>query len=124
MIEVSILKQVIEFRGTQEKPTRNIHFCGFRIAHTSSTFFEEYEATSLGDWTIHRGGEVYFEGTENCSVEKCFLDAVGGNAIFVNNYNRNINISGNTITEAGDSGICLVGSKQLTIGSNYAYPAN
>jgi hypothetical protein len=123
LIEVPILKQVIEFRGSQANPVHHITFSGFRIAHTTSTFFEEYEATSLGDWTIHRGGTVFFDGAEDCSVENCFFDATGGNAVFINNYNRCIHITGNTITKSGDSGICIVGSKHLTIGSNHKYPA-
>jgi hypothetical protein len=123
IIEAPVLKQVVEFRGSQEAPVHNIYFSGFRIAHTASTYFEEYEAPSLGDWTIHRGGAVFFGGAEDCSFENCYFDGVGGNAIFVNNYNRRINISGNTITEAGDSGICIAGSKHLTLGSNRKYPA-
>jgi len=123
LIEVPILKQVIEFKGKQSKPMKNLTLSGFRIAHTTSTYFEEYEAPSLGDWTIHRGGSILFEGTEDCSVENCFFDSVGGNAVFINNYNKRVKVFNNTITEAGESGVCIVGSKHLTLGSNHAYPA-
>ena len=123
LVEAPVLKQVLEFKGSQEKPVCHIRISGIRIAHTAATFLEEYEATSLGDWTIHRGGAVFFDGARNCSVEDCFIDSPGGNGVFLNNYNRKINICGNTIANAGDSGICAVGSKHLTLGSVQKYPA-
>ena len=27
-------------------------------------------------------------GTENCTIKNCWFDAVGGNAVFLNDYNR------------------------------------
>jgi hypothetical protein len=124
LVEAPMFKQVIEFKGTQENPVHHITLSDFRIAHTTSTFLEVYEAPSLGDWAIHRAGAVYFEGAEHCVVEHCFMDAVGGNAVFFNQYNRWNLVYGNRISEAGESAVCLVGSKEHTLGSNYAYPAN
>jgi hypothetical protein len=123
LIEASCLKHVIELRGSEDNPVHHITFSGFRIAHTETTYLDEYEAPSLGDWTIHRGGAVFFEGVEDCSIEKCFFDAVGGNAVFLNNYNRRNRIYGNTVIEAGDSAICMVGSRRMAIGSNHPYSA-
>jgi hypothetical protein len=123
VVEAPVLEHVIEFRGSQENPVKHITLSSFRIAHTTSTFLEEYEAPSLGDWTIHRGGAVLLEGAEDCAVEKCFFDAVGGNAVFINNYNRRIRVYGNQFTEAGDSAVCLVGTRNRAIGSNKPYPA-
>ena len=40
------------------------------------------------DWTIYRGGAVLFHGAEDCTVADCEFDQLGGNAVFVNNYNR------------------------------------
>jgi predicted ester cyclase len=122
LVEAPRLKQVIVFKGTQDRPVHHITISGFRIAHTTSTFLELYEAPSLGDWALHRGGAVYMEGAEDCVLEHCFMDAVGGNAVFLNEYNRRNRIYGNRITGAGDSGVCLVGSKLHTLGSQYAYP--
>jgi Right handed beta helix region len=121
-VEAPVLEQVVEFRGSQRGPVRYIRFSGFRIAHTTSTFLSTYEAPSMGDWTIHRGGAIFIEGAEHCSVDQCFFDAVGGNAVFVNDYNRHIRIYGNRITEAGDSAICLVGSERRIQGTNRPLP--
>jgi hypothetical protein len=121
-VEAPVLEQVAEFRGSQQEPVRHVHHSGFRIAHTASTFFKEYEAPSRGDWTIHRGGAVFMEGAEDCGVEKCFFDAVGGNGIFLSDYNRHNRIYGNKITETGDSAICMVGTESMAQGTNHPVP--
>ena len=47
---------------------------------------------------------------EDCSINDCNFENLGGNAIFVNNYNRNHQINGNLIRNIGASGICFVGN--------------
>lgn len=123
LVEAPALERLIELRGAEETPVRGVTITGFRIAHTASTFLEEYDAPSLGDWTIHRGGAVFVEGAEDCSIEKCFFDAVGGNAVFLNDYTRRIRIYGNKFTEAGESAIALVGTKNRIHGTNHPYPS-
>ena len=38
---------------------------------------------SGGDWSVHRNGAVYLEGTVKATVESCTFDSPGGNGIFV-----------------------------------------
>ena len=123
LVEAPALDCVVELRGSQRKPVQFVTFSGFRVAHTASTFLKLYEAPSLGDWTIHRGGAVFLEGTENCAVVNCFFDQVGGNAIFVNNFNRGTRIYGNRISACGDSAICLVGCESQIQGSHRPLPS-
>jgi hypothetical protein len=122
-VEVPLLERVVEFRGSQQCPVKFIHLSGFRIAHTVSTFLKQYEAPSRGDWTIHRGGAILIEGAEDCTIDKCFFDAVGGNGVFINNYNRGVRVYGNKFTESGDSAVCLVGSENLIQGTNHPVPS-
>ena len=105
------------------RPVHHIKLSGFRIAHTASTFLNLYEAPSRGDWTIHRGGAIFLQGAEHCAVEECYFDAVGGNALFLNGYNRGNRIYGNRFTEAGDSAICLVGSAASIQGTSRPLPS-
>ena len=123
LVEAPILKRLVEFRGSQDNPVKHIKLSGFRVAHTASTILDEYEALSGGDWTIHRGGAVFMEGTADCGIEDCFFDAVGGNAVFINNYNRRVRVYGNKFTYAGDSAVCIVGTKNKYLGSNKPFPA-
>jgi hypothetical protein len=122
VIEVPVLEHAVRFSGTQENPVHNISLQGFRIAHTTTTYLKPYDVPSLSDWAIHRGGAVFLEGTRDCFVEACWFDAVGGNAVFVNNYNRGFSVSSCKVTGAGDSAICFVGDLEKTAGTQCAFP--
>jgi len=117
IVEVPVLRHLIEFKGSYADPIRDLTLSGFRIAHTASTYLKPYESPSLGDWSIHRDGAILAEGTKNCRIEKCYFDAVGGNGIFLNHYNDGFRVSDNTFTETGDSAVCLVGKSHLRPGA-------
>ncbi len=122
VVEAPVLTQVVRFIGTADDPVHDVSLSGFRFAHTASTFLEPYSVPSLSDWAIHRGGAVFLDGARNCAIHDCFFDAVGGNAVFMNEYNRSNAVSGCRITEAGDSAICFVGSLETTVGSQRNFP--
>ena len=122
LIEVPLLQQLVRMVGTAARPVRGVTLAGFRFAHTASTFLEPYSVPSLSDWSIHRGGAVFLEGTRDCAIRDCFFDAVGGNAVFVNNYNRGTVVSGCRFSNAGDSAVCFVGSLETTVGTQRAFP--
>ena len=124
LVEVPVLRQLVEFRGAQGTPVHHITLSGFRFAHTASVFLDPYEAPSLGDWTLNRSGTVFLEGTEDCAVENSFFDAVGGNAVFISDYNRRARVHGNLITGAGESAICILGTLAKTFGTNRPYPCD
>ena len=121
-VEAPLLQQLVRFAGSQEAPVRHIALQGFRLAGTASTFLEPYDIPSLSDWAIHRGGAVFLEGTRDCAVRDCWFDAVGGNAVFINNYNRNATVTGCKFTETGDSAVCLVGNLGTTTGTRRDFP--
>jgi hypothetical protein len=112
-VEVPLLETLVRLTGSKERPVAHLSFKGFRITHTKTTFMEQYEVPSTGDWGIRRGGAILFEGAEDCAVEDSFFDSVGGNALFVSNHNRRINISGNTFARTGDSAVCLCGKNNM-----------
>ncbi len=109
-VEVGLLKRLIEFKGSRAEPVRYIKLEGFRFTHTATTFLETFETPSTGDWGIHRGGSVFLEGAEDCSIKDSFFDAVGGNAVFISKHNRRITVYGNKFTNIGDSAVCLAGT--------------
>ena len=122
VIEVPELPQIIRLTGSQEQSVHDITLEGLFFTHTTSTFLGEYCIPSRSDWSIHRGGAVFLEGAKNCLVKDCCFDAVGGNAIFMNGYNRGNKITGCTFLEAGDSAICFVGHSETTVGSQKRFP--
>ncbi|HSH93661.1 MAG TPA: hypothetical protein VK968_05915, partial [Roseimicrobium sp.] len=103
------LNSLVEFKGTQEMPVRFVALDGLTFRHTARTFMLNKEPLLRSDWTIYRGGAVTISGTENCALRNSFIDRPGGNAVFVNNYNRGLRLAGLHIYGAGASGVAFVG---------------
>ena len=80
---------------------------GFTFRHATRTFMENREPILRSDWTVYRGGAVLFNGAEDCAVEDCDFDQLGGNAIFVNAYNRRITVRGCLIQDSWRQRRCL-----------------
>ena len=108
-VEVVRLRCLVEFQGSEEPPVRHITLQGFVVRHAARTFMETREPLLRSDWTIHRGGAFLLTGTEHVSILDSEFDQLGGNAIFVNNYNRRTLVKGCHIHDVGASGICFVG---------------
>ncbi len=108
-VEVVELAHLIELQGTLEKPVKFIQFQGFTFRHTARTFMNTREPLLRSDWAIYRGGAVMLTDTEDIHVLDSTFDQPGGNAVFVNNYNRRALIKGCHIHDAGASGVCFVG---------------
>jgi hypothetical protein len=109
-VETVRLKHLVEFQGSADRPVTAIELRGFTFKHSLRTFMETREPLLRSDWRIYRGGAVFLTGTEDCKVSGCFLDQLGGNAIFASGYNRRLVLSGCHIARTGASGVCFVGS--------------
>ena len=103
-IEVVRHKNLIELQGAREVTLRNLTF-----RHASRTFMENAEPLLRSDWTTYRGGALLFTDTQDCTLEDCVLDQLGGNAVFVSGRNRNVIVRGCHILKAGANGIAFVG---------------
>jgi len=111
VIEAVRLRHLVEFRGTPQAPVRFITLKGLTFRHAARTFMENKEPLVRSDWTTYRGGAIFYSGTEDCSLEDCFIDQVGGNAVFVNNYNRRVTVRGCHIARAGANGVAFIGDR-------------
>ncbi len=121
IVEGTVLKGLLEFVGTEENPVKDIALEGIRFEHTQRTFMEVYETLLRSDWTIYRGAAVFLEGTEDISIRDCEFTNLGGNAIFLSDYNRNVSIGDNHIHDCGASGICFVGSPDAVRSPSFQY---
>ncbi len=108
-VEVVRLPHIVEFKGSEEAPVKHVNFHGFVVRHAARTFMETKEPMVRSDWAIYRGGAFMLTGTEDVGIFDCEFDQVGGNAIFVNNYNRRTHIKGCHIHDVGASGVCFIG---------------
>ena len=115
------LRHLIEFQGMEEKPVKFISLKGLTFRHAARTFMENKEPLLRSDWTTYRGGAVFFNGAEDCKVQNCLLDQLGGNAIFVNNYNRRVTIRGCEIEKAGANGVAFVGDPRAVRSPLFEY---
>ncbi len=108
-VEATRLRSLVEFRGDETNPVKFVTLRGITFRQAARTVMDTKEPLVRSDWAIYRGGAIFFNGAEDCSLENSFIDQVGGNAVFVNNYNRRVAIRGTQIAKAGASGICFVG---------------
>jgi len=113
MVETATLRHLLEFNGSKEKPVKHIHLLNLTFKHTARVFVDNKEPLLRSDWTVYRGGAILYNGAEHCSIGHCEFDQVGGNSIFVNNFNRDITISGCYIHESGANGIAFVGDPDM-----------
>lgn len=109
VVEVVRLRHLVEFRGTKEKPVRFVTLQGFTFRHAARTFMDVKEPLLRSDWTIYRGGAVFFNGAEDCAVTDSEFDQPGGNAVFVNKWNRRVRIAGCHLHDVGASAVAFVG---------------
>ncbi|AWV97652.1 chitobiase/beta-hexosaminidase C-terminal domain-containing protein [Arcticibacterium luteifluviistationis] len=109
LVEVPVLKDLIQLKGSSEKPVKHITFNGFTFTQSLSVFMDTYEPVARGDWAIHRGGAVYMEGAENCQVVDCNFEYLGGNGVFMSSYNRYNKVSSCRFVHTGESAVAFVG---------------
>ncbi|MCL6296156.1 PDZ domain-containing protein [Jejuia spongiicola] len=119
--EIVQQKHLIDIVGSEENPVKNISISGIKFEHTQRTLFEDYEPLLRSDWTIYRGGALFIEGTENVEIENCEFTNLGGNAIFVSAYNRDVSIKNNHIHDCGATAINFVGSPTAVRSPSFQY---
>ena len=87
---------------------------GFTLTHSLTTFLEDYEVPSGGDWSMHRGGAVLATGVSALSIEGVHFTRLGGNAVMLSEYARDTSFHGCEFSWIGDSGIGQMGSVKST----------
>jgi hypothetical protein len=73
------------------------------------------------DWAVFRGGAILMDGTEQCKIISCNFEELGGNAIFISNYNRYSTVEGNHIHHIGASAILFAGSPNAVRSPSFRY---
>jgi hypothetical protein len=104
------LIRIVGSGASSANSVKYIQFKNLVFTHTYRTLFSgTFEPLSMGDWCIVRNGTVFMQNAENICVECCTFDQVGGNAIFINGYNRNHVIFNNTFESGGASCVAMCG---------------
>lgn len=109
-ITISQLTDLIHFTGSNSKPLKNISISNISFTQTARSFILVKEPLLRSDWTIYRGGAILLDGTENVHINNCTFYELGGNAVFISNYNKNDVIRDNNIYNIGGNAIAFVGN--------------
>jgi hypothetical protein len=118
---VSRQETLIEFRGSRSARVHDVTVSGFEFRETATTFLKTTEPLLRSDWMFYRGGAIVSENAERIEISDNRLEALGGNAIVVSGYNRNVAIRGNEIHDIGASGITFVGRPEAVRSALFEY---
>ena len=118
------LTQLIEIRGSQDVPVRNVSLEDVGITQAAVTYFEDYEARISGDYSFHRGAAVFVEGAVSPQVLRCNFTRTDGNALFFSNYVRYALVADSEFSFTGDNGITIIGTTQGIDGTDGNHPRN
>lgn len=121
VFEYATLTELIKISGNETNPVKNFSISGIHFTQTSRSFMQTKEPLLRSDWTIYRGGAILIEGAEDVQVKDCSFDQLGGNAVFVSNYNRRVVIEGNSIEQIGGSAISFVGNAGAVRSPSFQY---
>ncbi len=106
-VTAPVTERLVQMIGTTEHPLRHVTVRGFTLTQTLANF----PNPNVYYKTPNAGQTVYMEDTQDCAIEDCFFDAVGGDAIRLQNRNARNRIVGNEIAYSGSYGI-YIGSFQ------------
>lgn len=94
---------IFSVQGSQHSPVRNFRVSGVIFKHVAPSFLEPYAVPSGGDYSLHKGGTVLLNGTEDCTVDHSLFDGNGGNGVFLNDYNRRALVAANEFRDMGEA---------------------
>ncbi|MBL9169593.1 MAG: PDZ domain-containing protein [Verrucomicrobiales bacterium] len=121
VLETTTTESLIEIRGTIEQPVRHVRFEGLHFSLTRRAFMKNKEPLLRSDWTTYRGGMIYLSGAEDCRITQCDLTLAGGNAIYLDGYNRRVEVSRCLISDSGASAVSLVGNPRAVRSPSFEY---
>ena len=102
--EICVNSSFFVFKGCKNVSLENI-----KMQRAKRTFMLTDEPLLRSDWTIYRGGAVYFQDSQNCHISGCSLFDIGTNGVFVDGKNKNISITKCHFKDLGASAVCFVG---------------
>lgn len=103
------LNTLISINETMAKPARDIVLRGLQFRDAGDISMEPWGVPSGGDWGLHRGGAVFIEGCEGCTVEASSFARLDGNAIMLSGYTRNISLTDNSFEWLGHNAMAAWG---------------
>jgi len=108
-VEVSTSDSIVRIVGDRKMPVHDIILSGLIFSHARDTFLQATEPLLRSDWKVARDGAVFIQGGERVQILDSDFQDLGGQAVFVSGYNRQVRISGNLFSNIGGTAISFVG---------------
>ncbi len=121
VFERTALNELIKIQGSSKRPVENVTISNIHFTGTNRTFMLKKEPLLRTDWTIYRGGAVLIEGGKNITVSHCSFSELGGNAVFINRYNRGIKVLHNLVNNIGANAFTVVGDTGAVRSPSFRY---
>jgi len=120
LLEAVANPHLVRLEGTSSTPARFITLDGFIFSGAAPTWkLTQDHLPNGGDFVVHRGGALTLDGTEDCAVKNCSFVESGGNAVFINAYNRRATVQDCLIRDVGANGIALCGAAETMRGDQF-----
>ncbi|MEI7423809.1 MAG: right-handed parallel beta-helix repeat-containing protein [Prolixibacteraceae bacterium] len=105
-IVAPFLNRIVYLKGDVEKGTyvSYVNFKGLEFRHTTFTL-GQIEAR------VHTDGAVMFENAQNCNIEDCTFENIGGYALWLHLDCINNAFCRNTVLNSGGGGVLLTGAR-------------
>jgi parallel beta-helix repeat protein len=111
---------LVRLKGTSADPVRFVTLDGFTFSGAAPTWkLTQDHLPNGGDFVVHRGGAMTLDGTEDCTVRDCSFVELGGNAVFINAYNRRATVQDCLIRNIGANGVALCGAAETMRGKQF-----
>lgn len=100
------LNRIVYLKGDIEKGTivNHITFKGIEFRHTTFTL-GQIEAR------VHTDGSIMFENAQNCTVEECHFENIGGYALWLHLDSKNNTFHKNEVINSGGGGVLMTGAR-------------
>ena len=102
-VNLKTLFSIQGLNGSDQPKAKDITIQGIKMRDAADVSMERWGVPSGGDWGLHRGGAVFFENTEDCTVSNCTFERLDGNVLFLSGYNRRTLIADNEFSWIGHS---------------------
>ncbi|WP_328315846.1 PDZ domain-containing protein [Streptomyces sp. NBC_00388] len=113
-VDTAELDELVHVEGASAaRPVHDLTFDGLTYTATHRTLFDTpYEPLQLGDWAVARAGAVHIKNARNITVSRSSFAQAGGNGVFIDGYNKDDAVTGNTFVGSGASDVQVVGSTE------------
>ena len=114
VISLAALETLINITGSPAAPAADIVLQGLTLTGTQPTYLStKFVAPSGGDWSFAPIAAVMLSGAAGVSISGCAFSGLGGNAVLLRGWTRDVVVENSTFDRIGESAIVTAGRADL-----------